>query len=330
MKGNKYGKKPMWMTEFGWTTYTDGVYDKTQANYLMRQYLLSLTIPKINRLFWYDFRDDSDNATYLESNFGIVENDWTRKQAFYAYETIASKIYRSEYKGQKMVSEKLVDNFSDTNSWTFENTLNANGKISKGPGTSLEVEFDFNGVDQNSYAPVYKRIKLSPKARVLQFQARGTNSMSVLRVRVEDSSGETFQYNMGRMPSDWLPYRVNLKNYDQNWGGNANGKLDRPLYFDSFVIDDQPDGSLDSGTFYLRSLKSTSTGGVYYYHFKKKKPMYAIWKTNDKKRYNIKLPKATSIRVISPYKTTIMKSNNGVFNMKLGPRPKIIQVKKQK
>ncbi|MBU0731255.1 beta-galactosidase [Patescibacteria group bacterium] len=330
MKGNKYGKKPIWLTEFGYTTYTNGVYDKTQAQLLGRQYLLALTIPKVNHLFWYDFRDDSNNKDYLESNFGILENDWSKKRSYYAYQAMAQRIYRTDYKGEKMLSRTDVDNFSDPNSWQFENTLNTNGKISAGPGTSLEVEYDFIGKNQNSYAPVYKRIKLNEKTRNLQFQAKGTNSMTLLRVRVEDSSGETFQYSMGRMPSDWLPYRVNLKNYDQNWGGNANGILDRPIYFDSFVIDDNPDGSRDSGSVYFRSLKSSDNAGVYYYKFKKKKPGYVIWKTNGPKKYNLKFNKATTIRVVTPLKTKIIKSDNGVFNLKIGPQPKILQVKKQK
>lgn len=330
MKGNKYGKKPIWLTEFGYSTYKDGVYDKTQSNFLMRQYLLALTMPRVNRLFWYDFRDDSANNDYLESNFGILENDWSRKRSFYGYEDIAERIYRAVYKGEKMVGKKMVDDFSDPGSWRFQDTLNTDGKISSGPGNSIEVEYDFNGKDQNSYAPAYKRIKLQPKARVLQFQGRGDDSMTVVRVRVEDKTGETFQYNVGRMPSEWTPYRVNLKNYDQNWGGNANGILDRPLYFDSFVIDDNPDGSREEGAVYFRSLKSTAKAGVYYFKFKKKKPGYAIWKTNGKKVYALKFGKATQIRVVNPFKTRVMKDRDGVFRLKITPQPKILQVKKQR
>ncbi|MBU0670646.1 MAG: beta-galactosidase [Patescibacteria group bacterium] len=331
MKDKGFPNKPVWLTEFGWSTYTDGVYDKTQASFLMREFILALAVPKVEKGFWYDFRDDSSNEDYIESNFGIMNNDWTQKTAYPAYSRTANYLVNSTFKSVQLISSKTVDDFSKPNTWEFSGTTNTNGSITGEGGNKIKINYKFTKSDANCYAPVAKEITLPLKSRVLQFRAKGSNSTTELRMRIKDKNGETFQYNIGNLPSDWLTYRINLAQYTSNWGGDANGKLDRPLKFQSFVIDDNPDGSKDSGNIWLRGLKSSSKGGVYYYKFKKKgKPTYAIWNTNGSARVNLSLSKATQLRMITTEKESVIKASDGKFNIKLTPRPKILRVKKQK
>ncbi|NJP05515.1 MAG: hypothetical protein HC837_07795 [Chloroflexaceae bacterium] len=107
-----YGAKPIWITEIGWTSANvwPGVDLDTQAFYLIRTYALSLTHPSIEKVFWYDLRNDTDPAApyhqpvYHESNvqfhFGMLNRTYPldpaqpdlRKPAFLAYRTLTEML----------------------------------------------------------------------------------------------------------------------------------------------------------------------------------------------------------------------------------------------
>ncbi|MGI2293339.1 S-layer homology domain-containing protein [Paenibacillus sp. GXUN7292] len=83
---------PIWVTEFGIPTHqsTKGVDEKTQANYLLRAFVLGLG-HGVERMAWYDFMNDGLQPDYNEDNFGLVrhKNDlmgaYTPKPAYASY-----------------------------------------------------------------------------------------------------------------------------------------------------------------------------------------------------------------------------------------------------
>lgn len=87
-------EKPLWITEIGYPSHTGaaGVDEETQADYLVRTFLLARTSPSIERVFWYDFQNDGDDRGEPEFNFGIVRMDGTPKPAFAALKTMTSLI----------------------------------------------------------------------------------------------------------------------------------------------------------------------------------------------------------------------------------------------
>ena len=93
LKGLAPGK-PLWITEFGYPTHTGpaGVDEETQANYLVRAFLLARASPSIERVFWYDFQNDGEDRADAEHNFGLVRNDLTPKPAYGAFKTMASLV----------------------------------------------------------------------------------------------------------------------------------------------------------------------------------------------------------------------------------------------
>jgi len=91
LKGLAPGK-PLWITEFGYPASTGaaGVDEETQANYLVRAFLLARTSPAVERVSWYDFQNDGEDPAEAEFNFGIVRKDHTPKPAYAAFKTMAS------------------------------------------------------------------------------------------------------------------------------------------------------------------------------------------------------------------------------------------------
>ncbi len=104
----RFGAKPIWLTEIGWPSYPGhaGVSPDDQAAYLVRMYVLALNHPAVQRIFWYDFRDDTAptalyhepvfNDTEPEFHFGLLRRQFPlnlgaadlRKPAFQAYRTL--------------------------------------------------------------------------------------------------------------------------------------------------------------------------------------------------------------------------------------------------
>lgn len=86
--------KPLWISEFGYPTHTAeaGVDEETQANYLVRAFLLSRASPSIERVSWYDFQNDGEDRADAEHNFGLVRKDLTPKPSFGAFKTMASLV----------------------------------------------------------------------------------------------------------------------------------------------------------------------------------------------------------------------------------------------
>jgi hypothetical protein len=101
----EFGPKPIWFTEVAWSSYAGfyGVSETDQAALLVRMYLLALAHPSVQRVFWYNLRDDTaDGARYdrpvddpreAEYHFGLLRRVYPldprrsdpRKPAFVAY-----------------------------------------------------------------------------------------------------------------------------------------------------------------------------------------------------------------------------------------------------
>jgi polysaccharide biosynthesis protein PslG len=87
------GHKPIWFTEFGWSTHTNrgdepnwlrGVTRQQQADYLVRTLdLLAQEMPYVTHVFWYNERDRTD-SNVQNNNYGLMTRDLTPKPALTA------------------------------------------------------------------------------------------------------------------------------------------------------------------------------------------------------------------------------------------------------
>jgi Beta-1,4-xylanase len=108
----RYGAKPVWLTELGWhdSQRFDSVDRDTQAFFLVRSYIMALSHPSIEKIFWYDLRNDTepgasyehpvyDDANY-EYHYGLLTRSYPldpnradlRKPAFLAYRTMTQML----------------------------------------------------------------------------------------------------------------------------------------------------------------------------------------------------------------------------------------------
>ena len=86
---------PIRITEIGWPTNSregsGSVSPQTQADYLVRMYVLSLAAG-VDRVFWREFRD--------EDQFGLVQLDFARKPSYAAYRTMTRLLEGAECEGR--------------------------------------------------------------------------------------------------------------------------------------------------------------------------------------------------------------------------------------
>ncbi|HMQ31783.1 MAG TPA: hypothetical protein PKD53_13735 [Chloroflexaceae bacterium] len=107
-----FGPKPVWLTELGWSTNVGwpGVDPDTQAFFLVRAYLLAIAHPSVEKIFWYDFRNDTwPTAPYerpfyepreVEFHYGLLRRAYPlnpaspdlRKPAFLAFRTMTEML----------------------------------------------------------------------------------------------------------------------------------------------------------------------------------------------------------------------------------------------
>lgn len=93
--------KPIWFSEIGWPA-GDGCErcygEVEQARYLVRFYALAAAAG-IQRVFWYDLRDDPHRASDPEAHFGLLRRDLSGKPAFVAYAYLSRLLDGSRYGG---------------------------------------------------------------------------------------------------------------------------------------------------------------------------------------------------------------------------------------
>ncbi|NNG35174.1 GH39 family glycosyl hydrolase [Nakamurella aerolata] len=88
MEQNGDAGKPIWFTEYGWSTPTGGdrpgVSETVQADYLRRSVAVMQQYSYVTAAFWFCLRDRDDSTPY-ENSFGLLRVDGSQKPAFSAF-----------------------------------------------------------------------------------------------------------------------------------------------------------------------------------------------------------------------------------------------------
>jgi hypothetical protein len=69
-------RQPAWITEIGWPTHrtSGGSDERMQARYCVRALALLQSTGIVEKVYWYDFKDDGTNRDYNEHNFGLIRH----------------------------------------------------------------------------------------------------------------------------------------------------------------------------------------------------------------------------------------------------------------
>lgn len=84
--------KPIWLTEFGWSTTTTsswGVTASQQTDYLARAYRLLESYPYVASAYWYNLRNNfwQNDVDSWEHQLGLMRTDFTHKPSYDAFKS---------------------------------------------------------------------------------------------------------------------------------------------------------------------------------------------------------------------------------------------------
>jgi hypothetical protein len=84
----KFGAlKPVWVTEICWNTniHPYGTPEIRQADMLVRFYVLAMASQRVQKVFWWTYRDSGSRQYDMADMVGIVRNNYEPKYAYFAY-----------------------------------------------------------------------------------------------------------------------------------------------------------------------------------------------------------------------------------------------------
>lgn len=337
---NRYGQKPIWVTEIGWESGismrnpSGSVDEFTQANYLIRAYLSLLAEPGIEKVFWYTLHDDTDSAFGLV-RFGNGYTDYSsRKPAFDAYATMTRELSGARFERILDLStdRRVVETWEGNINWVpaVENgmlTTTTDRRHTGRRAARIDYLFPTDGNDYVAFRPAQQLALGHPSS--VGIWVFGNTSGHLVQIQLEDESGEVLQYPLGIVEgAEWTYMQTPVSGTpsagNRLGGGNNNGRLDGKVSVRALVVDDLPNAARVKGTIYVDDL--TIIGGNEVYGFR--------WTTPNETIDVIYAPTAGYVRIptTSPRaiivdrdgRRTQMPAKNGEITVVAYPRPRYI------
>lgn len=128
---------------------------------------------------------------------------------------------------------------------------------------SGKLSYDFRSSD-NDYVVFLQLNSISGTPNTLQVWVYGDGAGHFLNAWILDSAGETWQVPLGRVThTGWQQMTGYIvTGQDWPWGhisGPSNDKIDYPISFRAFVLDDVNNSYIGSGDIYLDDLTATTS-----------------------------------------------------------------------
>jgi hypothetical protein len=275
------GPKPIWATEFGWST---GPSDRTgsfafdegaQANYLVRGALL-LRAAGAERVAWYNLKDTHARGGVPYNLYGLLRYDPAtarydaafQKQAYRAFQVMAAELAGTGSATRlDLTPQATVLNFEQPLTWRRGNepngTLAQSGERVRGGTGAAKLSYSFpsGGNDYVVFLPP-SPVPLPDGASRLGVWVYGDGSGHGLKVWLRDREGEVLQYRLGPVggPS-WQFIAASLSGDVPQGDVIANGRnrrLDLPASLTALVLDDDPDSFAGAGAIYLDDMTAAT------------------------------------------------------------------------
>ena len=265
----RYGQKPIWVTELGWASGPAdrdaiGITDEDfQANYLVRSILL-LWEAGVEKIFWYNFKDDPGNP-YGLVRLGTSRTDYTpRKPAFYALQTLIRETRGAQFiERRDLFRPQVVEGFEQVERWRRVSQPNGTLRLSnertyQGNG-SAEINYNFT-TRQNDYVAFERNtpIPMQGQPFAVGLWVYGDGSTHGVKIWIRDAEGELLQFVLGAIGSPGWHFLAapigGPVEPGNRLAGEGNGRIDFPASIVAIVVDDIVDEFVGSGRIWIDDL----------------------------------------------------------------------------
>ena len=296
---------PIWITEIGWSSDTSGASETDQANYLQRSVFIARFYAQVEKIFWYNLRDDLA-ADVAEKHFGLYANDWREKPAALALGQLSRAYPTFTVAEDAEPFNVVLQNLLDSRRMTVEyftrgRRVHATHSVVKTrtvhPQRSLSsalVRYRFS----NNAVPEFRRIIVSDipatTQKTMNLWLWSDGGIHPVRIRVRDATGEMFQGNAGYTGYGWTLLSLSLDAPGAplvSWAGNADGKVDLPVRFDSVLVEKNTDSPKRSGEIVLSRLTTKRVDGAYGFRLRQDgRNSWVYWTTGASKVVQTRAP----------------------------------------
>lgn len=245
-----HGAKPIWITEFGWSTYTGsgssyiGVTESAQAQYLARSYLMAAAAG-MGPMFWFELMERSTSTTSMLGNYGLVEQGGRLKPAYAALKRVGQALDQAVAAGtagSNAATRRTASGLDSSTGWKATPLRGGSASLAtstthvQGTG-SIALTYSFTTTSTG--VELSRAIRLPGSPTSVGLWVRGDGSANPVYVKLRDASGEIFQGAIGTLSSGWQRMVLYGDGADINWkhsGGNGNGKMDAPVTLTSIFV----------------------------------------------------------------------------------------------
>jgi flagellar hook assembly protein FlgD len=244
------GGKPLWITEFGWSTYSGsgssyiGVTETTQAAYLARAYLVAAQWG-VGGIFPYELIEHGTSTTSKVDNYGLVETGGRIKPAYGAVRRVAEALDGGTVAGAAAPSaagRATVASLDSLSGWAAHPLGGGSASIAlttqrlSGSG-AMQLSYSFTS--SSSGVELSRNLVLPGAPRMVSIWAYGDDSANPVYVKVADATGEVFQGAVGSLQKGWHRLVLYMDGSDTNWshsGGDGDGAIDYPMTLKSVFV----------------------------------------------------------------------------------------------
>lgn len=263
------GHKPIWITEFGWSTYTGsgsgyvGVSESHQAEYTARAYLAAAKAG-VRGVFAFNLIELGTSTTSRLQNYGVVEQGGRVKPAYSAIRRVAEALDQGTSGGvadPDATTRTRVSGLDTPTGWKAYPLGGGSATLTSSStrhGGSASLRLGYSFTTTSSGVELKRNLTLASSPTSVSVWVLGDGSANPVYLKVRDKTGETFQAAIGSLQSTWQRLTMYGDGADLNWthsGGDNDGAFDYPLTVESLFVFRGGIGRL-SGTAYFDDVEA--------------------------------------------------------------------------
>lgn len=244
------GTKPIWITEFGWSTYTGsgstyiGVTEARQSEYTARTYLHAAAVG-VRGIFVYNLIESGTSTTSQGDNYGLVQIDGRQKPAYAGLRRVAEALDGATSAGvadpnaatrATIASLDVLTGFSVAPLGGGSASLAVTTTRHGGNG-ALKVTYGFTPTSTG--LELTRNLAVAGHPTSVSVWVDGDGSANPVYIKIVDATGETFQGAVGALLSGWQRMTLHMDGADANWtssGGDGDHVIDYPITVRSIFV----------------------------------------------------------------------------------------------
>lgn len=328
----RFGKKPIFVTEFGWGSGAcerdpKGTTDEeAQANYLVRGALL-LRAAGVGPILWYNLKDEREPC-YGLLRAGSGKEDLSQlKPAAHALRVLSDEIgSRPGSHAPSLQASQLVLGFEDGQGWDApfpagSGTVTTSSEQVHGGRASARVDYRMPSAG-NDYLAYVRSVPTPLPAGTTRvgLWVYGDGSGHRMALHLVDSQNETLHYPLGVIAHrgwQWLSTTLSAPAE----GGSGNLVIDGTANIRAVVVDDHPDSRQGGGTIFWDDLLAFTGPDVYAVRFGSPDALTdVLWSLTPA---TIQVPTGSrEARLVDRWgKAQTLTASNGKLQIAVGPAP---------